>query len=1061
MLYGEGAKSNASITLLVQGKREDFHTLRFDPALQLLRSVTYNLPSSCKNKSHEIWGTYCLSSKHAISVQSAIDHFGKPKRFLIQSYSNEGKAAYLIYDGTCFVFAFHNPTRRDLSNLKELSEVKSWLVEVRVAPAANCKLLELECGFSLAKRSVLDFQLPEVHCIVHEPSRRVTGLEIAYACNNEGTEDVTSPSKCVSFGDKSEDVLASLGSPDHLYYSDQWHCQQMGTLANYRNLLKYSDLHSEYSFCYRHLGIDVLFDAQRNQVSKLVLHTNVPNQFEFGFYSRCFYKLSISRDGMSITSSDDSLLVTPTTNWNVVKSHVESSHARHLKVCRYSPSTNTFYPFGNTSLWTLFDQLIVETTDSDHIAKITLLAPNRATILCAKTDKQNLTCTKSTLRPVIKEVETTFQVKIRREEKHTIVDSDKEFQDCPEDSFHSAESSIASTQTEATSLNATRDLQEDFTTLIITEKAYFSRNVNAIITNGCNSSASTQNYGSLPDHSPNSLVYEFLEDEEGNGNTSEVPSEVATTFSVVHASNTLRISAPTNTSEDGDAFCMEGNTAASIPSPDGREPPETSSFDFISYSEVIESQRALAAESSPLDSDSDQPQEPISSVEEPLAEFESETDTQDNLKPDSHPELDSQFQTLSKSSTACVFHYQPKPTVMTTSRIMTLSQDVGLFERQSHEATKLNKHLITKAAPKPHSTPKALGRGVPPSKSGDGKQSGKLIIQRRAGSVVSAHKEAKSRLLSHTKSSQQKVKTKYVPKPKEEEEEEAEMEEEEEEMKEEEEEMKEEEEEMKEEEEEMKEEEEEMKEEEEEMKEEEEEMKEEEEEMKEEEEERKESSDQESEMATVESSTQQEEELLTSVLESAEHTLEEKEASTSQSTDIMTTALWKETIDHENNRESEGAAMKDQQHSPSTPQQHSQESDCETTATVADDLRSDTEGTHPTIPNTTVADDLRSDTEGTHPCLGLPLTHNTEKDTNKEANRSKVKSVTATGTEGLPVSSQDDKSTTSKVEDPSPRCSPVESKGMSTKMHNLFDMYCCVVPSLFRWYLFLLHVSTC
>ena len=972
----------------------------------------------------------------------------------MQSYSNEEKAAYLIYDGTCFVFAFHNPTRRDLSNLKELSEVKSWLVEVRVAPAANCKLLELECGFSLAKRSVLDFQLPEVHCIVHEPSRMVTGLEIAYACNNESTED-PSPSKCVSFGDKSEDVLASLGSPDHLYYSDQCHYQQMGALANYQNLLKYSDLHSEYSFCYRHLGIDVLFDAQRNQVSKLVLHTNVPNQFEFGFYSRCFYKLTISQDGMSITSSDNSLLVTPTTNWNVVKSHVESSHARHLKVCRYSPSTNTFYPFGNTSLWTLFDQLIVETTDSGHIAKITLLAPNRATILCAKTGKQNLTSTKSTLRPVIKEVETTFQLKIHREEKHTTVDSDKEFHDCPEDSFHSAESSLASTQTEAISLNATRDLQEDFTILTITEKAYFSHNVNAIITNGCNSSASTQSFGSLPDHSPNSLVYEFLEEEEGNGSTSELSSEVATSFSVVHTSNTLRISAPTNTAEVGDAFFMEGNAAASIPSPDGGEPPETSSFDFISYSEVIESQRALAAESSPLDSDSEKPQEAMPGVEEPLAEFENKTATQDNLnptsKPDSHPEFDSQFQTMSKSSTACVFHYQPKPTVMTASRIMTLSQDVGLFERQSHEPTKLNKHLITKVGPKPHSTPKALGRGGSPSKSGGGKQSGKLIIQRRAGSVVSAHKEAKSRLLSHTKSSQQKVKTKYVPKPREK------VEEEEEEMKEEEEEMKEEEE--------MDDEEE--VDEEEEVKEEEEERKEDEEEMKEEEEERKESSGQESasgesgEMATVESSSQQEEELLTSVLESAEHTLEEKGASTNQSTDIMTTALWKETLDHENNRESEGAAMKDQQSSSSSPQQQSQESDFETTA--ADDLPLDMGGTHPTIPNTTVTDDLRSDTESTHPCLGLPLTHNTEKDTNKEANCNEVKSVTATGTaaEGLPVSNQDDKSTTSTVEGPSPRHSPVESKGMSTKMHNLFDMYCCIVHSLFRWYFFFLLVSTC
>ena len=1043
MLYGEGAKFNGPITLLVQGQREDFYTLRFDPALQLLQSVTYNLPSSCKNKSHEIYGTYCLTSKRAIPIQSAIDHFGKPRWFLIQSYSTEGKAAYLVYDGTCFVFEFHNPTRRDLSNLKELSEVNSRLVEVRVAPATNSKLLELESGFSLAKRSVLDFQLPEVHFIVHAPSRRVTGLEIACTCNKEGTENVTSCTKCVSFGDKSQDVLASLGAPDHLYYSDQHHCQQMGTLANYRNLLKYSDLHSEYSFCYRHLGIDVLFDAQRNQVSKLVLHTNVPNQFEFGFYCRCFYKLSITRDGMSTTSSDDSLLVTPTTNWNVIKSHVESSRARHLKICKYSPSTNTFYPFGKTSLWTLFDQLIVETTDSGQIAKITLFAPDRATVLSAKTDKQNSTSTKSTLHPAVKEVETTFQVRIHREEKHTTVDSDEEFQDCPEDSFHSAESSIASTQTEAISLKATQGLKEDFTTLTVTEKAYFSHNVNAIIANGCNSSALTQNSDSLSDHSPNRLLYEFLADEEEDGSTSELPSEVATNFSVVHASNTLRISAPTNTSEDGDPFFMAVNPP---PSPDGREPPETSSFDFISYSEVIESQRALAEESSSLDSDSEKPQEAMSSVEEPLVEFESKTAAQDNLNPtgklDSHPELDSQFQTMSESSTACVFHYQPKPTVMTASRIMTLSQDIGLFEKQSHESTKLKKHLITEAAPRPHSTPKALRRDAPPSKSGGGKESGKLIIQRRAGSVASAHKEAKSRLLSHTKSSQQKIKTKYVPKPKKEieEEEEEEMEEE-------------------------------------------------------EGEERKESSGQESEsdeMDTVEPSTQQREELLTSVLEPAEHTLEEKEASAGQSTDSMTTAPWKEILDDENNEESETAAIKNQQHSPS-PQQQSQESDCETTTTVANNLPSDMEGNHPTLPNTTVAnnlpsdmggtlpnttvanhilsdtegthpnttvtDDLCSDTETTHPCLDLPpLTHNTEKDSNKEANHSKVKLITTTGTAvgGLPISYQDDKSTAHKVEDPPPHCSPVETKGMSTKMHN----HCCIVHSLFRSYLFL-HVSTC
>ena len=124
--------------------------------------------------------------------------------------------------------------------------------------------------------------------------------------------------------------------------------------------------------------------------------------------------------------------------------------------------------------------------------------------------------------------------------------------------------------------------------------------------------------------------------------------------------------------------------------------------------------------------------------------------------------------------------------------------------------------------------------------------------------------------------------------------------------------------------------------------------------------------------------------------------------------------------------------------------------------TVTNHIPSDTEGTHP---NTTVADDLCSDTESTHPCLDLPsLTHNTEKDSNKEANHSKVKLIITTGTAagGLPISNQDDKSTACKVEDPPPHCSPVETKGMSTKMHNR----CCIVHSLFRSYLFL-HVSTC
>ena len=170
VLYDEGAKAD-SLIVLVQEEGRDLYVLRFDPALQILRSVAYTLPRSCNNENHEICGTYNLSSKHSISVQSALDTFGKPKHFRVQLYKDQQEAAYLFYDGTCFVFDFQQPNQSHLSSLKELSSLKSQLVEIRVAPAMNHRLLELGCGISLAKRSVLDFQLPEVHLVAypHDP----------------------------------------------------------------------------------------------------------------------------------------------------------------------------------------------------------------------------------------------------------------------------------------------------------------------------------------------------------------------------------------------------------------------------------------------------------------------------------------------------------------------------------------------------------------------------------------------------------------------------------------------------------------------------------------------------------------------------------------------------------------------------------------------------------------------------------------------------------------------------------------------------------------------------
>ena len=1033
VLYHEGANTGNPIVLLVQEEERDLYVLRFDPALQILQSVAYILPKSCKNENHDIRGTYSLNSKRSISVQSAIDTFGKPKDFRVQPYK-DGQAVYLLYDGTCFMFDIQNPDHSDLSSLKELSGLKSWLVEIRVVPAVNRRLPELGCGLSLAKRSALDFQLPEVHFVVHEISRMVTALEIAYTCNSVGDENVAISAKRVSFGEKSEDVLSNLGSPDHVYYNDQHHREQMGTLSNYCNFLKYSDLHSEYCFCYRRLGIDVLFDSQRSQVSKMVLHTNIPNQFEFGSYCRCFFKFSISTDCVSTSCSSESLLVTPVTNWNIIKAQVESDHVRHLRICHYSPSTNTFYPFGDTSLWALFDQLIVETTSSNHIAKITLLAPDRSTVLSAKLAKQNIVSTVSAPHLPVREVETNFQVKVRKEpqiDKSGSSDSDEEFQDCQEESFHSG---LASAHTETESSIKPQDLKEEFTTVTITEKAYFSQNVNVIVTDcqdESSSSASTQSSSSVLEHTPNTLVYEFLADQEENGGIS---SGEATNSTVVHASNTLQILASnfnaeyyhsvTHIPENDNALFAGSALAAS----DNGEPPEHGSFDFISYSEMIESQRMIAMESSLPDSDSDKPQgamvDPLATTSEEEAQCGNEhpsmqqPSTQDDLdltgstkKCDSPSELDSQVHIMSKSSSEAVFHYQPRSTTMTTSRIMTLSQDVGIFERQSHEATttsKFRKHPTAKATSKPlsssgalHTTPKASGRGVLLSKSGEAtppsRQSGRLIVQRRAGSSASAHKEAKSRLLSHTKSSQQKTKTKYVPRVKEDEEEvEAE-----------------------------------------------------------------ESIDQRSEGGEdgiVESS---EELPIASAPESAELTLEGKEPSTNQETDPMTAAPCMETVDRESKMELEGITMNGREHSSLPPQQHSQEPDYEPKAkgAVVNPVHSDREGTpHLTL---TSVDPVHLGSEGPTACQGSPHTyskrtplhilnphdhhqpsahHNTDKGAREETELEPCVTE-GTAVERSPAIDQDNGPTACKAEDTSLPCLPVESEGIVYD-HSLTVLYC-------------------
>ena len=386
--YHEGEPSR-HLLLLNACERDGasgFYVLRFDATLQLLIAVSYFPPLRVRlanTTSAGVGGGPSLPS----TIGDLIDSFRQPGRWEATTLAGrKEEAVRCFYEGTCFVFrCVHGGGSREFKLDKGAAVSKSELIALHVTTHAGAPTYCLWGGVvSLSKLMPTHFGLLESRFVVEAVTRCARGIEMGAKSG-----DIIQ----VLFGATSQDVLRALGCPDNVWHKEDRHVsvdghpiQRAGTVGVY--------------FSYTRLGVSFLIDAKAHQVKKIVMHTNVPGYFEFCSYSRCNFKVSLTIGGLA-TDGEDSFLLMPETKWSTLVRNVDAACIRHLRRCLYKPSTNSYYPFLPTNLWVLFDQFLVETTSHDDIAKVTIVAPDWTTVT---TRQLVVTRTSGNLLPVRDEV---------------------------------------------------------------------------------------------------------------------------------------------------------------------------------------------------------------------------------------------------------------------------------------------------------------------------------------------------------------------------------------------------------------------------------------------------------------------------------------------------------------------------------------------------------------------------------------------------------------------------------------------------------------------------------
>lgn len=239
--------------------------------------------------------------------------------------------------------------------------------------------------------------VPQVNFIVNNSPHPITGLRV---CNAFSTKAF------VYFGDQYQDILSKLGAASEVFYP-----------ANSDSM----------TLSYKHLGLALVMDSHTHTLTKMVLYANNPPHRDFCVYSRCSFELSISKTSISTNyMSCDNLLVTPVTNWSIVTKFVGSDQIRNIGILKHGSSTNNICSFPNTTLYTLFDDIIFEVTSTGNIAAITVLSHD-----------SHMTDSYSHQRPT----QTLFK-QINFETLDSLPKNDDDSDIELEDSFQSAQSSL-------------------------------------------------------------------------------------------------------------------------------------------------------------------------------------------------------------------------------------------------------------------------------------------------------------------------------------------------------------------------------------------------------------------------------------------------------------------------------------------------------------------------------------------------------------------------------------------------------------------------------------------